>query len=250
MNILSKNKYYLISFGILFIAFLANLFSQEFYQISQMNVYDAFLRFVVEDRGYTDIAIIAAAVLPALGSDVNRINKDDTILDNFISLYLPKALRIGIVFLVANIFTFIICLIFSSKSALFTGLGYGYLGTFGPTRKDNPLIYIALYMINCSIFGSLMNVFSQSISNIARRKHLVIIICILYYFSYLFLPLKWDIYSIVACLFPGIFYGFLTYDLSVGQRLLGFALMILFSFIMFYISQFKKGREDIDKQKA
>lgn len=249
MSVLSKNKYFKISFGILLITFITNLFSRGFNQISQMNVYDTFFRFVVEEGGYTDIAVVLAAVIPVLGSNVAKTNNIDTVFDSFISVYLPKAFRIGIVFLVANTFAFLICLLFSSGSAIFTGSGYGYLGTFGVTRRDNPIIYIILYMINCSIFGSLMNVFSQAISNIVKRKHVVIVICILYYFSYLFLPVKWDIYSIVACLFPGIFYSFLNYDLSVGQRLLGFTIMILISFILFYIPQFKKGSEDIDKQK-
>lgn len=243
MNFIIKNKYYIISFGTLLAISFTNMLTPWTGDITQMNIYDAFLRIAVEEGGYTAIAVIIAAIIPTFNdkswtmTDINNSSK--SMADRFITLYFPKALRMGLVFLVANIFAFFICLILSSKSAAYTGLGYGYLGTFGNIRGSSPIIYFALYMVNCSIFGLLMSIFSQSIADITTRKHLVPIICILYYYSYLFLPVEQDIYSITACLFPGYFYSFLKYELSVGQRLLGFTLMALIPYLLFCLSQFK-----------
>ncbi len=242
---MTKYKYYLASFSLIIFIFITNWLTKGI-DISQLNVYDAFLELVVEDGAYTAIAIIIAAIIPTF--DLSKNNKRKTfdssqpLFDSFFALHIKESLGVGIVFLAANIFALVICFVLASKSALYTGLNYGQFGTFAYTRINTPLVYIILYMINCSLFGLLLNVFSRCVSDLTNRKHLVLIVSILYYYSHVFLPfvlIQSDLFNILSCLFPGLFYGFLQYDVNFVQRLLGFAFMILVSFLLFYISCFK-----------
>lgn len=242
---LSKYKFYLISCCILLFIFITNWLTKEV-NIAQLNVYDAFLELVVEDGAYTAIAVVIAAIIPTFDLSKNKndaVDTSESLLDRYFTLRLQKSMGVGIVFLAANIFALLVCFVFASKSAVYTGLGYGQFGTFAYTRINSPIIYIIMYFVNCSLFGLLMNTFSRCFSDLTNRKHLVIIVSILYYYSHIFLPfvlIQSDSFNVLACFFPGLFYGFMQYDLSFGQRLLGFTIMILISFLLFYISSFKK----------
>ena len=238
MKIILKQKYYIISCIVILLSIILNIINIGFESLSQLNVYDVFLQCVVVLGMFSSIAAIIASIVPTFSEKkIIEKNKDvnNSFLCSFSDKYSVKALKVGATFIIANFISLFLCYILSSKTAIYTGIGYGSLGNFGSVRINRPLLYIAIYNINCFLFGFCMSVFSQCLYDFVKRKHTVIVVCFLYFYSSMFLPFELsnsNYFRYIAYIFPKYIYGFITYNISASRRILGFLVMLLLSLLI------------------
>ena len=233
---------------------VALVIAKKAYEINEIkkpniNVFDAYIKYVVLGGVFTSVGVVFSIIIPAFSKNSKQLKitvdgKNDA--KQFFNRYFFKAFYTGLTFVIVNILTIIILYIFTSKTALYTGLGFGTVSTFGSIRLNQPFIYVGLYNIHVLLFVFCMNVFFQSLIDALKYKRNAIIIIMFYFYSNMFLP--WHIllssnFVYIGYIFPIYLYGFLTYNISPNGRLLGYAIILIISYFVYKVKLLSEKKQ-------
>lgn len=132
--------------------------------------------------------VIAGAIC-----SMHRItDKSITDLDGYVGSVVKRTIKIGANFLIYHLLLLGICYLFSDKSAVYTGLGYGDLGTLGSLNAQNPLVYDICYAIYTAVFGMTFGMLASSFLELVSNETVCISFCIFGYYINLSFLLGWN----------------------------------------------------------
>jgi len=229
-------------FAMLGFDFLTKLCIYGVEDLFTMHYADAYMQYAVLRGTFTE-TIVLMVIAGAICSMHRITDKSIIDLDGYVGSVVKRTIKIGANFLIYHLLLLGICYLFSDKSAVYTGLGYGDLGTLGSLNAQNPLVYDICYAIYTAVFGMTFGMLASSFLELVSNELYVFPFVYLVYYINLFIPFGMEqssAFHTIMYFLPYSSYCFLEFNLSIGQRLMQLLVLVLVSIAFLYVAWWKQ----------
>lgn len=185
-----------------------------------------FFDIAIQDGIFTGFIFIVAIFLPFL--------LNDKLSSSSIRYYIKYSINTTIAVIAAYLVFMAICYIQAGSETFY--MEQYDMRAFEMLQITSIFDFVILFFANVCLATFTMCMLTSSLAALIKNKTLVLVIGILLYYSYVFIPVRFE-FEVISFLIPSRILSFLHYSFNFAHRLYEFVLITVLSIVLWMIGK-------------